>query len=203
MQAESALQTQLDASVRKPTYFQRHWFKYCCVGAGTPRSVDYLFDCNFCFLCVFELGALILIKPIIGSIKSGRLQRSLWHVADLVFANIREHVVEPLQDLVTNLFDTLKHRDPIVTQEELVQDHLALTRMLEEYSAKKQADRNSNLAIIHKKLYGPPESGDETAFAQPTQKSVLDGAQKRSLENKLMTSSHLRSMDVRRSFIFR
>ena len=143
----------------------------------------------------FNPGALILIKPIIGSIKSGRLQRSLWHAADLVFANIREHVVEPLQDLVTNLFDTLKHRDPIVTQEELVQDHLALIRMLEEYSAKKQADRNGNMAIIHEKIYGP-QTSDAINSAPPQQTSILDGAPKRSLENKLMTSSHLRSMDV-------
>ena len=123
-------------------------------------------------------------------ITSGQLQRTVWYVLDLVLGKFREHIVEPIQDLTTNLFDTLKRRDPIVTHDELVQSHLALSRMLDQYEHKYE-EKNGVISNVLSTIYPSALSGDvkemNTVHAPPPDTS--------SPKNRLTTSRELSSME--------
>lgn len=131
-------------------------------------------------------------------ISSGQLQRALWGSLDLVLGKIREHIVEPFQDLTTNLFDTLQRRDPIVTHDELVQSHLALNRMLESYEGK-IADKDSVVDIsavvskVSSKLY--PSKVEPSSTANTESIEITATIDTSSPKHRLSTSRQLSSME--------
>jgi hypothetical protein len=150
----------------------------------------------------------------VEAVRSGALQRSLWSLADAVLGKIREHIVEPIQDLVTNLTDTLKRKDPIVSQEELVRDHMALARMLEEYSANRKIveskttnkllkDPLSLLPSVANKntgaVYGSKSSASSngSSYGSSGGFGLLPPMENpdRSADQRLMTSAQIASME--------
>lgn len=128
---------------------------------------------------------------------SGQLQRGFWSVLDLVLGKVREHIVEPIQELSTNLFNTLQRRDPIVTHDELVQSHLALSRMLESYE-RNISDRDGPSGpmgeLVNKvssTIYSPKPASASTAPNKLPAVPLDPGSSK----NRLSTSRQVSSME--------
>lgn len=129
-------------------------------------------------------------------VSSGQFRLFFWGTLDLVLGKIREHIVEPVQDLITNLFDTLKRRDPIVTHEELVQSHLALNRMLESYEGEIiDKDKAVNINTVVSKLSSTLNlsKDDPPVPVQPHQSMIEKDLS--SSKFRLATSRQLSSME--------
>jgi hypothetical protein len=160
------------------------------------------------------IGALGFSRFLVEAVRSGALQRSLWSVADAILGKIREHIVEPIQDLVTNLTDTLKRKDPIVSQEELVRDHMALARMLEEYSANRKIDESKTtnkllkdpLSLLPSVVNKSAGASGNKSSAPPSKTSSYSSSggfgllppmenPDRSADQRLMTSAQIASME--------
>lgn len=121
--------------------------------------------------------------------------------------------MEPIQDLITNLTDTLKRKEPIVSQEELVRDHMALARMLEEYSANRKIVESKTTNKLLKDpmsllpSVGNKSSNTSTNKSQSSSASTSFGSSEgfgllpsmespdRSADQRLMTSAQIASMD--------
>jgi hypothetical protein len=127
------------------------------------------------------------------------MKRDLCFVADIVLSTIRDKFYNPVLELFVNFSNQLKRRDPIVTQEELVQDHIALSRMLEEFSARKNKSLQSSLPNKIKDSVLGQEKLDSASLDRDTGSISYSSppleSQPRTLENKLMTSGQIKAME--------
>lgn len=144
------------------------------------------------------IGTMCVARGLRKYINSGQFQRAFWYSIDLVLGKIREHIVEPIQDLTTNLFDTLQRRDPIVTHDELVQSHMALSRMLESYEGKSNSgmDLSGIVDKVTSTVAFPPghknSSSEKPAAVSPAQPKLSGSS---SPKNRLSTSTQVSAMD--------
>ena len=152
------------------------------------------------------IGTMCVARGLRKYINSGQFQRAFWYSVDLVLGKIREHIVEPIQDLTTNLFDTLQRRDPIVTHDELVHSHLALTRMLDSYEEK--SNNAMDLSVIVDKVtstvsFTPGDtnttssenssrSTEKPDAVKPSQPKMSNSS---SPKNRLSTSTQISAME--------
>jgi hypothetical protein len=134
--------------VHKPSDIERFWSRNALVFAGSALAAKTLFD--------------------------------LWRDGTVATAyaflqgKLRDHVLEPLEKLAGELFDTIRKRENIVTREELQDSRAALDRMLRDFSESSNGstliadlkeriretikDQQEAAAAIAGKLSGSPSS---------------------------------------------
>jgi uncharacterized membrane-anchored protein YjiN (DUF445 family) len=102
--------------VRRPSNLERYWLRnilLTCIGA---------YSCRFLYI----------------KYNDGSLQIAVQKCSDLVSAKLQEHVIEPVNKLFAELFDTIRHRDLIVSRRDYERSKEALHRMLEDFSQSKE-----------------------------------------------------------------
>lgn len=94
--------------MHKPSDAERYWFRNTLLVAGAALSV----------------------KTVVGLWRDGTLAALL----SFVKGKLHDHVLEPLEKLAGELFDTIRKRDFVVTREECEESKAALDRMLRDFS---------------------------------------------------------------------
>lgn len=102
--------------VQRPSYFERYWVRNL----------------------IATVGAVFLLETTVSSIRSGELQRSARILFEAIQSKLTEHVIEPVTKLAGELFDTIRKRDHIVSQQDLEMSRQALERMLTDFSQSQQ-----------------------------------------------------------------
>lgn len=99
-----------------------------------PKALRRPNQMNLKYLILGTLASLSAVALTRMAI-SGQLQRIVTNLVVVAKAFFWEHVLEPMRILCGEFFDTLRHRDAIVSRADLEQSNRALTRMLEDYAA--------------------------------------------------------------------
>lgn len=131
--------------MKMPTMAQQHWIRYSAVGLG----------------CAY--GCLFVIKhsPMCGS---RDLENWVKASAKAVQSAWSSHVIEPLENLQGELFNTFRRRPSIVSIEEYEADRDSLRRMLEEFKEDMQKKKKTAPSVV---AVSTP--------AQTNEDSVLEG----------------------------
>lgn len=105
---------------RRPSYLNQYWISYSLLGLSFAGLLRYL-------------------GP---SLYSGELQFQCIQTFASLRMKLRDYVIEPVYELIERIFITIRHRELVVSREELIQSHQALTRMLSDYAAKYKTPDN-------------------------------------------------------------
>ena len=101
-----------DGIIRKPTSYERYWILRYTMYVATGLGCYYM----------------------VHAFRTGELQSFITLCIQNMIIKFKEHVVEPLDKLSHELFDSKFKEGIIVTKEDLQQSYVALSRMLDDYS---------------------------------------------------------------------
>lgn len=118
------------------------------------------------------IAGLYFANTTIRMVQSGELQSQCKRLFILVQNKVQERVIEPVSDLASELFDTIRKRDDIVSRKDLEASRAALHRMLVEFADSKEGynlifnrfgeellKQGDNLL---KTIYSSPTAGEST-----------------------------------------